>query len=94
MPHLKYYYGNTSHVHTSAKINTCTQRCLHIVASCSFTRIVAHTDTFTTDCFICGYHEYKICRKQHLGKSCNGKWRELTGTSELILPEINETTIT
>ena len=26
-----------------------------------------------------------------MGKSCNGKWREITGTSERILPEINET---
>ena len=33
----------------------------------------------------------KICRKEHLGKSCNAKWRELTGTTEQILPEINET---
>ena len=43
-----------------------------------------------TNC-LCGYHEYKICRKQHLKKSCNAKWKELTGTTERILLKINET---
>ena len=88
MSHLKYYYGiykgKNKHLYTEVLMHS------HQLFLYMYNIATAHTGTHMTGSFICGYHEYKKCRTQRLVKSCDSKWRELTGMTERILPVINE----
>ena len=90
MSHLKYIYGITAknkYLYTEALTHS-RQLFLHTYrhvehSSCTYRYIYDRL-------FYVATMSIKICRKQHLRKSCNAKWRELTGTTEWILLKINE----